>query len=759
VSHRYSVLVGAMGAAIVAISLTPPLAGQAQTGAAVSQPPSRAQEEARKLIRDVAESLRAKEAANELTVPPKNWKPARTPWGDPDLSGVYTNSDESGIPFEKPAEFDGRRPEDITPAELATIQQARRDQTLELAVRLSDDPNPQLFWWETLNAKNSRVWLVTDPPDGKVPPTTEEGLQRASARADARRLGGRGPADSYEDRSLYDQCISRGLPGSMMPAIYGSSYQIHQGPGYVAIRYEMIHETRVIPLAGGPHVGTSIRSYMGDARGRWEGNTLVVETTNFKDQIAYRGADGGSLRVIERFTPIGPATVQWAVTFEDPHTWTRPWTFAMNLSKKDQSQQPYEYACHEGNYGLRNILSAARAVDKASEAKPASPASSATPRISPVPESSFTDAQKQIVTIYGQDGRATNDLLIYLNHPVLARNIMPFEHYITNESTLIPRHRELLILRTAWLCHSAYLWAHHAQAARNAGIGSDELTRIARGPDAPGWEGFEATLLHAADELHASAFVSDPTWSALTARYDTRQVMDAVFTVAEFTMVAGTLNSTGVQIEDRFKDRLPATVPSAVTIARNDERLIGKTARILPLEPSEWAPDVRQWLDRSGSGRPVAAIYRTYARHLAMDQPRTLVSEHIRQTSTLSPRTRELLIMRIGLLCRSEYEWAAHAPAGRRTGMTEADVQRIVTGSGTGGDPVEAALLQAVDELYGADVVSDRTWSALAATFDSRQMLDVLITIGGYRMVSMALNSFGVQLEPGAVRFPASLSR
>jgi 4-carboxymuconolactone decarboxylase len=384
---------------------------------------------------------------------------------------------------------------------------------------------------------------------------------------------------------------------------------------------------------------------------------------------------------------------------------------------------------------------------------------SAQPRIAPVPESSFTDAQKQIVAKFGLDGKAPNDLLIYVNHPVLARNILPFERYISNESTLTPRHRELLMLRTAWLCHSAYIWAHHAQAARNAGISSDELTRVARGPDAPGWEGFEATLLRAADELHASAFVSDPTWSALTARYDTRQVMDAVFTVAEFTMVAGTLNSTGVQIEDRFKDRLPATVPSAATITRNDERLIGKTARILPLEPSEWAPDVRQWLDRSGSGRPVAAIYRTYARHLAMDQPRTLVSEHIRQTSTLSPRTRELLIMRIGLLCRSEYEWAAHAPAGRRTGMTEADVQRIVTGSGTGGDPIEAALLRAVDELYGDDVVSDRTWSAVAATLDSKQMLDVLITIGGYRMVSMALNTFGVQLEPGAVRFPASLSR
>jgi hypothetical protein len=241
----------------------------------------------------------------------------------------------------------------------------RRDATIENAVRQSEQPNPQLFWWETLNARNSRAWLVTDPTDGKVPPQTPEGQERGAARAEARRLSGHGPADSYEDRSLYDQCISRGLPGSMMPAIYGSSYEIVQGPGYVGIVYEMIHETRIIPLDARPHVGQIVRSYMGDARGHWDGDTLVVETTNFKNQIAYRGSDGATLRLIERFKRIGPSTVQWSVTADDPHTWARPWTFAMNLTQKDQSQQPFEYACHEGNYGLRNILSAARAGEKA----------------------------------------------------------------------------------------------------------------------------------------------------------------------------------------------------------------------------------------------------------------------------------------------------------------------------------------------------------------------------------------------------------
>jgi 4-carboxymuconolactone decarboxylase len=211
-----------------------------------------------------------------------------------------------------------------------------------------------------------------------------------------------------------------------------------------------------------------------------------------------------------------------------------------------------------------------------------------------------------------------------------------------------------------------------------------------------------------------------------------------------------------VAIDEALPDRLP-NLPVVPAATRTNARLIGKQARITPLEPSEWPPDVKQWLARYGN-RPVAAIYRTYARHVAMDQPRTSVSEHIRQDSTLSTRIRELLIIRIGVLCRSEYEWAAHAPAGRRAGMTDADIHRIVEGpAAAGGDPVENALLRAADELHRDNVVSDSTWRELSAVFDAKQMLDVLTTVGGYRMVSMALNTFGVQLEPGAERFPAAL--
>jgi alkylhydroperoxidase family enzyme len=377
-------------------------------------------------------------------------------------------------------------------------------------------------------------------------------------------------------------------------------------------------------------------------------------------------------------------------------------------------------------------------------------------RIAPVPEREWTDAQRAVVAKFGHEGKATNALRVYLHHPVMAQNILPFERYITSESTLEPRHRALLILRTAWLTRSEYVWAQHADRARRAGLTNDELTRIARGPDAQGWTPFEAALVRAVDELVVDSFVSDRTWSALTARYDTRQVMDAVFTVAEFTMIAGTVNSLAVPVDEGLEDRLPPGIPSAAAATRTNVRLIGKPARITPLEPAEWPPEVKEWLARYGN-RPVAAIYRTYARHVAMDKPRTEVSEHIRQDSTLSMRIRELLIVRIGVLCRSEYEWAAHAPALRRAGMTDTDMQRVVAESPVGGDPVELLLLRATDELHRDGVVSDATWRALAASFDSKQMLDILTTIGGYRMVSMALNSFGVQLEPNAQRFPPEL--
>jgi hypothetical protein len=334
----------AFGAAALALSVAATVAPRAQTSKPI----------------DASEVPQRKQAA---PLPPRGtYVPPKTSWGDPAIAGAYNNSDETGIPFERPEQFAGRTLESFTPDELAQITAERQKQTIERNPTLSEFPGATspMHWFENYFAANSRPWLVSDPPDGKVPAQTEDARQRTAAARAAR--AGRGPADSYTDRSLYDRCITRGVPGSMMPAIYGNSYQIQQGPGVVTITYEMVHDTRVIPLDNRPALSSKIRQYLGDARGRWEGNTLVVETGNFNDRVPYRGSSD-ELRIIERFTPIGPDTLEWSITFDDARTWARPWTFVMNLTH-DESQPPFEYACHEGNYGLRNILSAARAEER-----------------------------------------------------------------------------------------------------------------------------------------------------------------------------------------------------------------------------------------------------------------------------------------------------------------------------------------------------------------------------------------------------------
>jgi hypothetical protein len=300
----------------------------------------------------------------------KTWTVPRTAWGDPDLQGNYTNKYETSTPFERPTQFDGRRIEDVTPEELAAAVTRRQQDTLDRAKFLGGDPEGRIGNSAEFRdiyeiTKGSRPWFVTDPADGRIPPLTPEGQQRA-ASAPRPVSGNDGPdplPDGPENLSLWNRCITRGLPGSMLPGVYGNSYRIVQGPGWVGIVYEMVHETRVVSLDGQPHLGKSIHLDMGDARGHWEATTLVVETTNFRDRSAYRSANADRLRLLERFTRVSANRIEWSVTVDDPTTWTRPWTFAVPLTVND-GEPVYEYACHEGNYGLHNILSAARAIEK-----------------------------------------------------------------------------------------------------------------------------------------------------------------------------------------------------------------------------------------------------------------------------------------------------------------------------------------------------------------------------------------------------------
>jgi hypothetical protein len=292
----------------------------------------------------------------------KSFTPPKTPWGDPDISGNVTNVFEASTPFERPENFAGRKLDEVQGDELANFRADLQKRTLSNFEGPLHGPDE---WWQNIYdlKKGAQAWFVVDPPDGRIPPMTPEAQQRPRSQGAG---GSYAPGEfwtSASDFNLYDRCITRGLPGSMMPAIYGNSYRIVQSPGQVAIQYEMIHETRVIPLDGRPHVSHNIRLDMGDARGHWEGNTLVVETTNFTPRSAYRGANADRLKMTERFTRIAPDKIAWTVTVDDSSTWTRPWTFGMPLTIMDSEQmQPYE--CHEGNYGLVNMLEIARAADR-----------------------------------------------------------------------------------------------------------------------------------------------------------------------------------------------------------------------------------------------------------------------------------------------------------------------------------------------------------------------------------------------------------
>ena len=292
----------------------------------------------------------------------------RTSWGDPKIEGTYTNKDEFGTPFERPAELEGKQRREFGPEQMKELMVERTRRAQAGAARIggsatNDTGAGPPHWYEHLDASNSRPWLVSEPADGKVPGVTDAARQRAQARS----LPKREAPDTYTDMSLYDRCISIGLPGSMMPMIYGNAYRITQSPGYVAIQYEMVHEARIIPLGDSPRVASNLDFYMGDARGRWEGDTLVVETRNIRPEAAYRNASE-NLVVTERFTPIDENTLSWEVRFEDPETWAAPWAIEMPL-KREADAAPFEYACHEGNLGLHNILSAARATDDERERK------------------------------------------------------------------------------------------------------------------------------------------------------------------------------------------------------------------------------------------------------------------------------------------------------------------------------------------------------------------------------------------------------
>ena len=303
-------------------------------------------------------------AAKPKSTTAAKWTLTKTPWGHPDLQGEWTSDSARGIPRERPQEFAGR-PE-LTDQELAD-RESRDAQTIKNAVAATgvQTGGRDGFWRGSQTFRQTS--LVVEPADGRIPPLTPEAEKRATPRD--RGSFGNGPFDSPESFTLYDRCITRGIVGGVLPVPYGNGNRILQTSDSVVITYEMIHDTRVIPLDGRAHIGQRIRQYLGDSRGHWEGNTLVVETTNFTDKTGLGGNGNGlphseAMRMIERFTRTASDVLQYSIRLDDPKTFTRPWTLSLPLVSP-QGFQTLPYECHEGNGAIKYILAAERAEDKA----------------------------------------------------------------------------------------------------------------------------------------------------------------------------------------------------------------------------------------------------------------------------------------------------------------------------------------------------------------------------------------------------------
>jgi hypothetical protein len=283
----------------------------------------------------------------------------RTPWGDPDLQGSWSTDSAYAIPMQRPAQFAGRA--DLNDEEFkdkVDRDAKRRAEALHIGDggigAISNDAA-----WITKTFRQTS--LLVEPADGRMPPLTPE-AQRKQALA-PRGTYGNGPLDGPEDFGLYDRCITLGVVGSVTPKVYGNGHRIIQGPGYVAFLNEMIHEARIIPLDGRPHPGKSIKMYMGDSRGHWDGNTLVVETTNLNGRTSYSGVD---VTLVERFTRLEPDLLRYEATIDDPKTYTRPLKISIPLVSPP-GYQVLAYDCHEGNKALMQALGGERAEDKALE--------------------------------------------------------------------------------------------------------------------------------------------------------------------------------------------------------------------------------------------------------------------------------------------------------------------------------------------------------------------------------------------------------
>jgi hypothetical protein len=355
--------------AAAVIAVIPSALTNAQTGASgSSKPPEAAQAQTPKAP---AKATAAKAATG------KAWTPIKTPWGDPDLQGVW--NDATSTPMQRP---NGSTTDVLDDAESATqfeeklaydLSRDRRDGGPEVDVNRAYNEH----WMDARRLKitsDRRTSLIVDPVDGRIPPTVPLTPERQKIRAERAAAADRfnaGMPDVATELSLPVRCIIRTDSPPYLPTIYNNNFQIFQSPGYVVIAPEMIHSARIIPMDGRPHLGKTLLQWLGDTRGHWEGTTLVLETTNFRtdDGVAYQGANPATYKITERFTRVAADAINYEFTITDPATWSKPWTAAIPWTKVDPGEQMYEYMCHEDNFDIVHLLTGARTREKNGEGK------------------------------------------------------------------------------------------------------------------------------------------------------------------------------------------------------------------------------------------------------------------------------------------------------------------------------------------------------------------------------------------------------
>lgn len=367
-----------------------------------------------------------------------------------------------------------------------------------------------------------------------------------------------------------------------------------------------------------------------------------------------------------------------------------------------------------------------------------------TPRLAPVGPEGRTEAQQAMLA-------SRPDYNIYktlAHHPDLYARWSPLGQFLLNGSSLPARDREIVMLRMGWLCQAEYEWAQHARIAKaSAGMNDAEIHRIAEGPDAPGWSEFERTLLRMVDELRYEAMISDATWRALQTKYSVQQIMEALFTAAQYQLVSMALNTLGVQLDPELEDRLPENVPLPKLASRPATPRL-QQPRLPPLSLNDMTPEQREIVQPQVRNGALLNLYATMAHHPKLYGPRVRFGSYLQRESLLPPKTRELLILRTAHLIAAEYEWAHHVGPAKEAGFSDVEIERIKEGPHAAVWSEEhRALLLAADELRREAFVTDETWATLQKYYDTKQLIEIVYTVGGYTMTGLAINSLGIQVE------------